>query len=158
LNIELEGLVRSYARLSRDVGGRINFACDLDNDDALSVAEREKIHLDQAFFVLSFAALENQITSLACARLTVEDRRAAMRGTDFEKRWEAAIKVAQEVLKATPSWATALPLVLSWYKIRSDISHGRSPSQLADVPAVLYRADEIATTCEQVAMTQYQLS
>jgi hypothetical protein len=152
LNSELESLVRSYVRLSRDVGGRINFACDLNNDDALKVAEREKVHLDQAFFVLSFAALENQITSLACARLTADDRGAAMRGADFEKRWETALKVAQEILRAAVSWESAQSIVLSWYTIRSDIAHGRAPSQLADIPTVLYRADEIAETFHQVVM------
>jgi hypothetical protein len=150
LNSELESLVRSYARLSRDVGGRINFACDLNNDDALRAAEREKVHLDQAFFVLSFAALENQVTSLACARLPAGDRRTAMRDADFEKRWEAAIKVARELLGTAVSWEPSRQVVLSWYTIRSDIAHGRPPSQLADVPNVLYRADEIAATFDQV--------
>lgn len=144
--------MRSYARLSRDVGGRINFACDLNNDDALRVAEREKVHLDQAFFVLSFAALENQITSLACARLAVDDRRAEMRGADFEKRWEAALKVAREILETAIPWETARSVVLSWYTIRSDIAHGRAPSQMADIPTVLYRADEIAETFAQVVI------
>lgn len=152
MNIELESLVRSYTRLSRDVGGRINFACDLNNDDALTVAEQEKTHLDQAFFVLSFAALENQITSLACARLTAEDRRTAMRDAAFEKRWDAAIKVAQEILKTDVPWESARPIVLSWYTIRNDVAHGRPPSQLADVPTVLYRADKIAATFDHVVI------
>jgi hypothetical protein len=150
LNSELESLVRSYTRLSRDVGGRINFACDLNNDDALKVVEREKAHLDQAFFVLSFAALENQVTSLACARLAAKDRRTRMRDADFQKRWEAAVKVAGEILNTAAPWETAWPIVLSWYKIRSDIAHGRSPSQLADVPTVLYQAREIAATFDHV--------
>jgi hypothetical protein len=135
------------------VGGRINFACDLNNDDALTVAEREKAHLDQAFFVLGFAALENQVTSLASAREAVEDRRIAMRGADFERRWDAAAKVSREVLGAPIHWETGKSVVLSWYTIRSDIAHGRAPSQFADVPAVLYRADEIAATFDQVDRT-----
>ena len=150
MNTELESLRRSYDRLSRDVGGRINFACDLDNDDALKVAEREKVHLDQAFFVLSFAALEVQVTSLACARLNTNDRRIAMRGSKFDDRWDAATKVAEEILRSAVPWAPTRAEVLSWYQIRSDIAHGRSPTQLADVPSVLYRANEIATTFEQV--------
>lgn len=150
MNSELESLVRSYARLSRDVGGRINFACDLNNDDALKVAEQEKVHLDQAFFVLSFAALENQLTALASARLDTDDRRITMRGADFERRWEAAVRVGQEVLGQAPPWDAARPIVLSWYQIRSAVAHGRSPSRLADVPAVIYRADEIAMTFDRV--------
>lgn len=150
MNIELESLVRSYTRLSRDVGGRINFACDLNNDDALTVAEQEKAHLDQAFFVLSFAALENQITSLACARLAAEDRKTAVRSAALAERWDAAVKVAQEVLKTGVPWESSRPIVLSWYTIRNDIAHGRPPSQLADVPTVLYSADEIAATFDQV--------
>lgn len=150
MNNELESLVRSYARLSRDVGGRINFACDLNNDDALRVAEREKVHLDQAFFVLSFAALENQVTSLACARQTGADRKTAMRVASFEKRWEAAIAVARDTLKTELPWEATKREVLSWYTIRSDIAHGRSPLTLADVPTVLYRAEAVATTSDQV--------
>ena len=151
MNPDLESLVRSYARLSRDVGGRINFACDLSNDDALAVAEREKIHLDRAFFVLSFAALENQITTLACVRLAAQERnKTAMREAKFEKRWDAAVKVAEETLKATVPWMSARPVVLSWYKIRSDIAHGRAPSELADVVPVLYQADAIATTLDRM--------
>jgi hypothetical protein len=152
LNTELESLVRSYSRLSYDVGGRINFACDLNNDEALSAAEREKVHLDQAFFVLSFAALESQITTLACARLATQARRAAMRDVDFEKRWDAAVKVAQEATGAAIPWEAARPIVLSWYKIRSDIAHGRSPSALADVPAVLYQASDVAATLDRVVL------
>ncbi len=152
MNTELESLARSYSRLSRDAGGRINFACDLNNEDALNVAEQEKIHLDQAFFIWSFAALENQVTSLACARLIAEDRRTAMRGADLEKRWDAAVKVAQEILRIGVPWESARPIILSWYTIRNDIAHGRPPSQLADVPTVLYRADEIAATFDQVVV------
>ncbi len=119
MNRELESLVRSYTRLLYDVGGRINFACDLNNEDALNVAEREKVHLDQAFFVLSFAALENQVTSLACARLTSEDRRAGMRDAGFEHRWETAVRVARETVGIAVRWQAAQPIVLSWYKIRA---------------------------------------
>ncbi|WP_454648667.1 hypothetical protein [Bradyrhizobium liaoningense] len=150
LNSDLESLVSSYSRLSYDVGGRINFACDLNNDDALRVAEAEKAHLDQAFFVLSFAALESQITSLASARLPDEKRRVAMRAADFEKRWDTAVKVAEETLSGSVPWREARLLVLSWYKIRSDIAHGQSPSALADVPKVINQADEIAATLNAV--------
>jgi hypothetical protein len=150
LNNELESLVRSYARLSRDVGGRINFACDLNNDDALKVAEREKVHLDQAFFVLSFAALENQVTSLACARQTGTDRKIAMRDSSFEKRWDAAVAVARDTLGTELPWEATKREVLSWYTIRNDVAHGRSPLTLADVPTVLYRAEAVATTSDQI--------
>lgn len=145
--------MRSYARLSYDVVGRINFACDLDNEDALRAVEQEQLQLDQAFFVLSFAALENQITLLASARLGTEDRRIAMRAAEFGKRWDAGVLLAREILAAEVSWITARPIVLSWYTIRSDIVHGRSPSQLADIMTVLYRADDIASTLAQVRAT-----
>lgn len=150
MNAELESLVRSYARLSHDVVGRINFACDLNNEDALRAVEREQLQLDQAFFVLSFAALENQITLLASARLVAEDRRTAMRDADFGKRWDASIVLAREILERPISWNASRSIVLSWYTIRSNIVHGRSPSQLADIPTILYRADEIASTSAQV--------
>jgi hypothetical protein len=151
LNADLESLARSYARLSRDVGGRINFACDLNNDEALQVAEREKTHLDQAFFVLSFAALENQTTSLACARLSDDARGTAMRNASFEKRWDVAATLAKETLGAAAPWEAERAIVLSWYRIRSDIAHGRAPSQLADVPDVLDLADQVALTFDRVA-------
>jgi hypothetical protein len=77
MNSDLDSLTRSYTRLSRDVGGRIEFACDLDSADALTVAEREKDHPDQAFFVLSFSALEKKITLLASARQATADQRTA---------------------------------------------------------------------------------
>jgi hypothetical protein len=151
LNADLESLARSYARPSRDVGGRINFACDLNNDEALRVAEREKAHLDQAFFVLSFAALENQVTSLACARLGDEVRGVAMRNAAFEKRWDVAAMVGKEILGAAVQWEMERAVVPSWYRIRSDIAHGRAPSQLADIPDVLEQADKIALTFDRVA-------
>ncbi len=150
MNRDLENLVRAYARLSHDVGSRINFACDLNNDDALVAAEREKAHLDQAFFVLSFAALESQVTSLACARLEGGERKNAMRQADFEKRWDAAVAIARQALAAGVAWEAAKPEVLSWYKIRSAVAHGQSPSTLADVATVLYQADKISATLEQV--------
>ena len=150
MNAEIESQVRAYARLSHDVIGRINFACDLNNDDALRVIESEQVQLNQAFFVLSFAALENQVTSLACARLNAEDRRTAMRASDFEKRWDTALTVATEILATAIPWQSARPVVLSWYKIRSDIVHGRPPTLLADVPPVLYLADEIAVTVDRL--------
>jgi hypothetical protein len=148
---ELEPLARSYARLSYDVGGRINFACDIDNEGAFRIAEQEKAHLDQAFFVLSFAALENQVNKLACARESDANRKTTMRESPFGQRWEAAVKVARETLGTLDDpWSTTKKEVLSWYKIRSDIAHGRSPSELADVPTVLYRAESVAATFGQV--------
>ena len=102
MDSDLDSLTRSYARLSRDVGGRIEFAFDLDSDAALSVAEREKDHLDQAFFVLGFSALEKKITLLASSRQTAARQRTAMRGADFNKRLEAAAKIAREVLGIEP--------------------------------------------------------
>ena len=42
--------------------------------------------MDKAFFVISFAALEKQITSLVCARMD-EPRHIAMQDAAFEKRW-----------------------------------------------------------------------
>ena len=147
---ELDNLARSYARLSHDVGGRINFACDLNNDDALKVAEQEKDHLDQAFFILSFAALEKQITSLACARLADADRQAAMRDADFQKRWRTSIQVAEETLGIDVEWSTTERTISSWYRIRNLIAHGQSPTQLADVPTILFQADKVAETLEQV--------
>jgi hypothetical protein len=154
LKSELESLSRSYARLSHDVGGRINFACDVDNDDAFKMAEREKVHLDHAFFVLSFAALEHQITLLACAREADVNRKTAMRDAKFKDRWQAAAKVAGETLGRPCPWEAARQVVLSWYDIRSDIAHGRSPSQFVDVPPILGQAREIATTLDQVINTK----
>ena len=147
---ELEKLASSYARLSHDVGGRINFACDLDSDVALDLAEQEKAHLDQAFFVLGFAALERQITLLASATLVDAGRRDAMREASFEKRWQASIQVANEILETEIPWRTAERMIFSWYSIRNLIAHGQSPTQLADVPTVLYRADDVAVTLAQV--------
>ena len=149
MNSEIESLIRAYNRLSRDVGGRINFACDLNNDDALKVAEQEKEHLDQAFFVLSFAALENQVTSLASANLTDGNCRAFMREAKFEQRWDAAAKVAETTGTAIP-WGKDRSIVLSWYKIWSDIAHGRSPSLLADIVPILTTANQIAATFDDV--------
>jgi hypothetical protein len=123
----------------------------VDNEEALAAAEREKLHLDQAFFVLSFAALEKHITSLACARMAEPDRRTAMREARFGDRWDAAVTVATETLGTNSSWEGSRREVLSWYKIRSDIADGRLPTTLTDVPTVLYRADEIAITSDQVA-------
>jgi hypothetical protein len=150
LKSELDSLVRSYSRLSHDIGGRINFACDLNNDEALGIAEQEKSHLDQAFFVLSFAALERQLTLLATARLESAQRRDAMREAAFERRWQAAIQVAEETL-GDVRWKSKEREVLSWYKIRNFIAHGEAPTQLADVPTVLYQANEVAGTLDDVS-------
>lgn len=147
---ELDSLVRSYTRLSHDIGGRINFACDLDNDDALAIAEQEKAHLDQAFFVLSFAALERQVTLLASARLGEEARRDAMRDAPFERRWQACVQVAEETLGTGVRWKGKEREILSWYKIRNFVAHGEPPTQLADVPTVLYQANEVAGTLDDV--------
>ncbi len=149
---DLDSLVRSYSRLSHDIGGRINFACDLDNEDALRIAEQEKSHLDQAFFVLSFAALERQITLLASARLGV-DRRDAMREVAFERRLQVSIQVAEEMLAGEVRWSGKEREILSWYKIRNFIAHGEALTQLADVPTVLYQANEIAGTLDDVNRT-----
>lgn len=152
MNSDLDSLTRSYTRLSRDVGGRIDFACDSNSPDALSVAEREKEHLDQAFFVLSFSALEKKITLLASARLSVAGPRAAMREAGFDKRLESAIKVAREALGIAPEWGSGARLsnIKSWYAIRNEIAHGDSPTQLFDVPPVIYLADAIAATLDEV--------
>jgi hypothetical protein len=150
VNRELEALARSYARLSHDVGGRISFACDLDDENALNAAEQEKALLDQAFFILGFAALEKHVTLLACIRLADAARRTSMRDAPFDRRWLTSVTIAEEILQKDVSWKAAEREVGSWYKIRSAIAHGQSPSQLADVPRVLYRADEIAATLEEV--------
>ena len=76
-----------------------------------------------------------------------------MRNADFDKRWDAAAKLAREILATAVAWERARPLVLSWYAIRSDIVHGRPPSQLAEVPTVVYQVDEIATTRDRVVGT-----
>ncbi len=150
MNSELESITRSYSRLSRDVVARMEFACDLNNDDALRAVEQEKEHLDQAFFVLGFAALEKQVTQLASARLPSDDAKRGMRDAKFEKRWDAAVKVAEEELGAAPSWASSRALVLSWYKIRSDIAHGDAPSGLSDIPPVIDIANDVSTALESV--------
>jgi hypothetical protein len=153
MNKDLDSLTRSYSRLSRDVGGRIEFACDLDSPDALEVAEQEKSHLDQAFFVLSFSALEKRITYLASARQAAAKQRTAMRDAPFEKRLDSAVKVAREALGGQPEWASESNLsdIRSWYVIRNEIAHGESPTQLFHVPPVIDLANAIASTFERVA-------
>jgi hypothetical protein len=152
---DLDSLSRSYSRLSRDVGGRIEFACDADSADALGFAEEEKAHLDQAFFVLGFSALEKKITLLASARQSTPDQRAAMRGVDFDRRLETAIKVVREVLRDEPEWASGpqLPTIRNWYAIRNEIAHGDPPTQLFDVPPVIHLADAIGASLERVLET-----
>jgi hypothetical protein len=152
MNSDLDSLARSYTRLSRDVGGRIEFACDLNSADALSIAEQEKDHLDQAFFVLSFSALEKKITQLASVRQSTAVQRTAMRGAAFDRRLESAVKVAREVLGTDPEWTSAAKqsTIRNWYAIRSEIAHGDSPTQLFDFPPVIYLADDIATTLERI--------
>ena len=75
-----------------------------------------------------------------------------MRSAAFDKRLESAIKVAHEVLGSDPEWASGetISTIRSWYAIRNEIAHGDSPTQLIDVPPVIYLADAIATTFEQV--------
>jgi len=152
MDSDLDSLTRSYARLSRDVGGRIEFACDLDSADALSVVEQEKDHLDQAFFVLGFSALEKKITLLASSRQTTAGQRTAMRGAAFDRRLESAVKVAREVLGIESEWASAAAVstIRNWYDIRGEIAHGDPPTQLVDVPPVIFLANDVATTLEQV--------
>jgi hypothetical protein len=155
MNSDLDSLARSYSRLSRDVGGRIEFACDINSADALSIAEQEKDHLDQAFFVLSFSALEKKITQLASVRQSTASQRTAMRGAAFDRRLESAVKVAREVLGIDPEWAsgTNQSTIRNWYAIRNEIAHGDSPTQLFDVPPVIYLADDIAATLERIVQT-----
>jgi hypothetical protein len=150
VNSDLDRLASSYARLSKDVGGRIDFCCDLNSDDALNVALLEKDHLDQAFFILSFAALEKQITLLASANEEEQERRRAMRASPFEKRLESAVRVAYDKLGASPDWTERESDINSWYRVRNDIAHGDSPTRLFDVPPVIALADRIASTLEQV--------
>jgi hypothetical protein len=147
----LDNLTRSYTRLSRDVEGRIEFAFDLDSEGALAVAEQEKDHLDQAFFVLGFSALEKKITLLASARQSAADQRMAMRDAGFDKRLASAVKIAREVLGTDPKWAEDAAMIMNWYSIRNEIAHGDPPTRLVDVPPVIYLADAIATTLERVA-------
>jgi hypothetical protein len=149
---DLDSLTRSYTRLSRDVGGRIEFACDLNSTEALSVAEEEKAHLDQAFFVISFSALEKKITLLASVPLKTAKQRAALRSAAFEKRLVSAVKIARETLGNEPKWAVdpGMPTIRHWYAIRNEIAHGDPPTQLVDVPPVIYLADAVATTLERV--------
>jgi len=146
----LEDLVRSYRRLSADVGSRVNFACDASSEDAFSLALREKDHLDQAFFVLCFAALEKQINLLASARQSEAMRITAMREAKFEQRVDAAIKVAIEVLGSQPEWANKSSEIDNWYDIRNDVAHGEPPTVSFEVPTVVDLATKIAVTLEEV--------
>jgi hypothetical protein len=73
-----------------------------------------------------------------------------MRDAAFERRWATSIQIAEETLGIDVQWKRAEREILSWYKIRSFIAHGEPPAQEADVPSVLYRANEIATTLDQV--------
>jgi hypothetical protein len=117
----LESLRRAYDRLSYDVAGRIDFACDLDSDAALTIAEQEKTHIDQAFFVLSFAALERQITLLACVQLVEDGRRSAMREAAFAQRLQTAIRLSEERLAASIPWRTSEQTILKLYQVRSNL-------------------------------------
>jgi hypothetical protein len=149
---DLDSLSRSYSRLSRDVGGRIEFACDVDSADALSFAEQEKTYLDQAFFVLGFSALEKKITLIASARLSTSEQRAGMRSERFDRRLDTAIRVLREVLGHEPEWASGpeLSTIRNWYAIRNEIAHGDPPTQLFDVPPVIRLADAIGASLDRV--------
>jgi hypothetical protein len=78
-----------------------------------------------------------------------------MRSADFDKRLESALKVAREVLGTDPGWASGgtPSTIKNWYDIRNEIAHGDPPTQLFDVPPVIYLADDIATTLERVMHT-----
>ena len=73
-----------------------------------------------------------------------------MREAKFENRWDAAVRVANEATGTDIPWGKERSIVLSWYKIRSDIAHGRSPSRLADVVPVLIKANQITATLDDI--------
>jgi len=149
----LDSLTRSYKRLSLDVRGRMEFALDSNSDIALAIAEREQEHLDQGFFVLAFAALEREITSLFLARRPDAETFGRARRLDFPKRLATACEIAQNVLGEAPVWAVTAKEIESWYEIRSDVAHGEAPAESFDVFKVIERANEVATTRERVAQT-----
>lgn len=154
MSYDLGSIARSYARLSRDVGARINFAIDIDDTHAprltLDSAEQEHNHLDKAFFVLSFAALERQITLLASVKIKESLRRDAMQDAKFNTRLETAIKVAREILGSDPPWMSAASELKSWYDIRNEIAHGDPPTQFFNIPVVIAKGVEIAWTLDEV--------
>jgi len=94
--------------------------------------------------------LEREVTTLAVAKLAATNREQALRDASFEKRLQIAMDVTQETLGVVVPWRAAERKILSWYRIRSDIAHGRPPSQLVNVPAVIFQAEEIAATLQQV--------
>jgi len=73
-----------------------------------------------------------------------------MRDASFERRWRVAIQVAEETLGVDVRWKGKEREILSWYEIRNFIAHGELPTQLADVPTVLYQANEVAATLDDV--------
>jgi len=73
-----------------------------------------------------------------------------MREASFERRWQTSIQVAEETLGTDVGWKSKEREILSWYKIRNFIAHGEALTQLADVPAVLYQANELAGTLDDV--------
>jgi hypothetical protein len=154
VNNDLNNMARSYARLSRDIGARINFAVDLKETSSdltpLEIAEQEQLHLDKAFFVLSFAVLEREITLLASLKIKETLRRDAMRDAKFSTRWETAINVAREILGSDPAWMSAASEVKSWNEIRNEITHGEPPTQLFNIPVVIATSIEIAATLDEV--------
>jgi hypothetical protein len=152
LTADFDRLGRAYRRLAADTGRRIDFACDIDSDDALRIAEEERSFLDQAFFVLLFGALERQMNLLAVARQNDEDRRTAMRNAPFERRLEAATRVATESIGAarTADIVSAHERILGWYEIRNQIAHGEPPTSLLDVVALLRQAAAISALLSEV--------
>jgi uncharacterized small protein (DUF1192 family) len=154
VSYDLDNIARSYARLSRDVGARISSAIDLNDIGSapavLDGAEQEHNLLEKAFFVLSFAALEQRITLLASAKLKEALRRDAMRDAKFHTRMETAIKVAREVLGDDPSWMSSASELESWYEIRNEIVHGDPPTQFFNIPVVIAIAMEIVETHDEV--------
>lgn len=151
---DLDSIAHSYARLSRDVGARINFAIDINDTQsprlALDAAEQELSHLDKAFFLLSFAALERQITLLASVKIKEALRRDAMQDAKFSTRLETAIKVAREILGSDPSWMSAASELKSWNDIRNEVAHGDPPTQLFNIPVVIAIGTEIEMTLDEV--------
>ncbi len=76
-----------------------------------------------------------------------------MREVAFERRLQVSIQVAEEMLAGEVRWSGKEREILSWYKIRNFIAHGEALTQLADVPTVLYQANEIAGTLDDVNRT-----
>jgi len=67
MNSDLDSLARSYTRLSRDVGGRIEFACDLDSADALTQALNSPVRHELRACFKTFPPFTGAITHYAMA-------------------------------------------------------------------------------------------